>query len=376
MYGWEIPFLSSELIYIAPLEFQYSSAGGLKKHEPLLVLQLTRNDLSAEKTWMTAARRTLQLEAAAVAALESRIDGGFQRIVEQILASKGRLIFAGIGKSADVARKTVATLNSTGTPASFLHAADALHGDLGLVQQSDIVIAVSKSGNTAEVTALLPLIRARNIRLIAMTGNLESGLAQAADGVLNIAVEAEACPHNLAPTTSSTAQLAMGDALAMALMVARGFTPEQFAGFHPGGTLGRRLFLTLGDVLKGEASGTKSAQSALIVKPDADLNAVILAITTGRVGAAVVSSEEAKAAKSILGIITDGDLRRAFESGRTDYSARDLMTASPQTMDVDDLAADGFAQMQARKINQLVITQNGSLAGIIHLHALISAGIF
>lgn len=325
---------------------------------------------------MTAARRTLQLEAAAVAALESRIDGGFQRIVEQILASKGRLIFAGIGKSADVARKTVATLNSTGTPASFLHAADALHGDLGLVQQSDIVIAVSKSGNTAEVTALLPLIRARNIRLIAMTGNLESGLAQAADGVLNIAVEAEACPHNLAPTTSSTAQLAMGDALAMALMVARGFTPEQFAGFHPGGTLGRRLFLTLGDVLKGEASGTKSAQSALIVKPDADLNAVILAITTGRVGAAVVSSEEAKAAKSILGIITDGDLRRAFESGRTDYSARDLMTASPQTMDVDDLAADGFAQMQARKINQLVITQNGSLAGIIHLHALISAGIF
>lgn len=325
---------------------------------------------------MSAARRTLQLEAAAVAALESRIDSGFQRIVEQILASKGRLIFAGIGKSADVARKTVATLNSTGTPASFLHAADALHGDLGLVQQSDIVIAVSKSGNTAEVTALLPLIRARNIRLIAMTGNLESGLAQAADGVLNIAVEAEACPHNLAPTTSSTAQLAMGDALAMALMVARGFTPEQFAGFHPGGTLGRRLFLTLGDVLKGEASGAKSAQSALIVKPDADLNAVILAITTGRVGAAVVSSEEAKAAKNILGIITDGDLRRAFESGRTDYSARDLMTASPQTMDVDDLAADGFAQMQARKINQLVITQNGSLAGIIHLHALISAGIF
>jgi arabinose-5-phosphate isomerase len=339
----------------------------LKMHEPLLVLQTTIVNLPTEEIWMEAARRTLTLEAAAVAALESRIDADFQIIVTRILASKGRLVFAGIGKSADVARKTVATLNSTGTPASFLHAADALHGDLGLVQQGDIVIAVSKSGNTAEVTALLPLIRARNIPLIAMTGNLESGLALAADGVLNIAVDEEACPHNLAPTTSSAAQLAMGDALAMALMVARGFTPEQFAGFHPGGTLGRRLFLTLGDVL--DQNGDSKAPS---VSPDADLQAVILAITAGRVGAVIVADQQA----GMLGIITDGDLRRAFEQDWRGATARDLMTAAPQTMDTNTLAADGFAHLQTQKISQLVVTRDGSLAGIIHLHALISAGIF
>ncbi|MDG2425133.1 MAG: KpsF/GutQ family sugar-phosphate isomerase [Flavobacteriales bacterium] len=329
--------------------------------------------MSQSTQWMAAARRTLSLEAAAIAALESRIDADFQLIVEQILANPGRLIFAGIGKSADVARKTVATLNSTGTPASFLHAADALHGDLGLVQDDDIVIAVSKSGNTAEVVALIPMIRARNISLIAMTGNPSSELATAADGILNVAVEAEACPHDLAPTTSSATQLAMGDALAIALMVARGFTPEQFAGFHPGGTLGRRLFLTLGDVLKTGGS----AQTASSIPLDAPLDAVILGITAGRVGAVVVTEND-----RIAGIITDGDLRRAFKNmakqadAPNNLLASELMTADPQTMDASELAAKGFSQMQSRKINQLVVTDGDQLAGVVHLHALISAGIF
>ena len=317
-----------------------------------------------------AATRTLRLEAAAIAALEGRLEDEFDQIVSLVLErgkAGGRLVFAGIGKSADVARKTVATLNSTGTPAAFLHAADALHGDLGMVVDHDVVVAVSKSGATAELVQLLPLLQSRGMALVAMVGRIDSPVARAAQYVLDISVPKEACPHDLAPTASSAAQLAMGDALAMALMDARGFSSEDFARHHPGGSLGRRLLLRLGDLME--------ARSKVSITADAGLRDVMPAVSAGRVGAVAVLDP----AGQIAGIITDGDLRRALERDPVEWSslrAETVMNTAPHCLDRDTLAADALHRLEAERISQIVVTgPDGEFLGFVHLHQLIDAGI-
>ena len=317
-----------------------------------------------------AALRTLRLEAKAIAGLAERLGEDFDHTVSLVLQqgeSGGRLVFTGIGKSADVARKTVATLNSTGTPAAFLHAADALHGDLGMVGQEDVVIAVSKSGATAELVQLLPLLQARQIALIAMVGRTDSPVAKAALHTLDVGVDQEACPHDLAPTTSSAAQLAMGDALAMALMEARGFGSEDFARHHPGGSLGRRLLLRLGDLVEDA--------SRVTIAPDCGLRDVVPAVSSGRVGAVAVLDR----AERLLGIVTDGDLRRALERDPAEWAtlkAEAVMNSVPHCLDQDTLAADALQRIESERISQIVVTgTDGRFLGFVHLHQLMDAGI-
>jgi len=314
--------------------------------------------------------RTLRLEAEAIAGLAERLGEDFDRTVSLVLQqgeSGGRLVFTGIGKSADVARKTVATLNSTGTPAAFLHAADALHGDLGMVGQEDVVIAVSKSGATAELVQLLPLLQARQIALVAMVGRTGSPVAKAALYTLDVGVEQEACPHDLAPTTSSAAQLAMGDALAMALMEARGFSSEDFARHHPGGSLGRRLLLRLGDLVEDA--------SRVTIAPDCGLRDVVPAVSSGRVGAVAVLD----GTERLLGIVTDGDLRRALERDPAEWAtlqAEAVMNPTPHCLDQDTLAADALQRIESERISQIVVTgTDGRFLGFVHLHQLMDAGI-
>ena len=317
-----------------------------------------------------AALRTLRLEADAISGLAHRLGEDFDHTVSLVLKqgkSGGRLVFTGIGKSADVARKTVATLNSTGTPAAFLHAADALHGDLGMVGQDDVVIAVSKSGATAELVQLLPLLQARQIALVAMVGRTDSPVAKAAMHILDVGVEQEACPHDLAPTTSSAAQLAMGDALAMALMEERGFSSEDFARHHPGGSLGRRLLLRLGDLVDDI--------SRVTIAPDCGLRDVVPAVSSGRVGAVAVLD----GAERLLGIVTDGDLRRALERDPAEWAslrAEAVMNRTPHCLDQDTLAADALERIEMERISQIVVTgADGRFLGFVHLHQLMDAGI-
>lgn len=324
-------------------------------------------------SWLDAARQTLRLESEAVGALQHRLDSGFVQAVQDILACTrkgGKLVFTGIGKSADVARKTVATLNSTGTPAAFLHAADALHGDLGLVSSGDVVMAVSKSGATAELVSLIPLLQSRELQLMAMVGRVDSPVGRAATVILDVSVEQEACPHDLAPTTSSTAQLAMGDALAMALMEARGFSSEDFARSHPGGSLGRKLLLRLGDLLEIAMAST--------VSPKAGLREVVLAVSAGRVGATAVLSE-GTADRRLLGIITDGDLRRALDRAPDTWAAltaSDVMQVAPRCLTEDTRAIDALHMLEENRISQIVVTDaRGTFKGFVHLHQLIDAGI-
>lgn len=324
-------------------------------------------------SWLDAARQTLRLESEAVGALQHRLDSGFVQAVQDILACTrkgGKLVFTGIGKSADVARKTVATLNSTGTPAAFLHAADALHGDLGLVSSGDVVMAVSKSGATAELVSLIPLLQSRELQLMAMVGRVDSPVGRAATVILDVSVEQEACPHDLAPTTSSTAQLAMGDALAMALMEARGFSSEDFARSHPGGSLGRKLLLRLGDLLEIAMMST--------VSPKAGLREVVLAVSAGRVGATAVLSE-GTADRRLLGIITDGDLRRALDRAPDTWAAltaSDVMQVAPRCLTEDTRAIDALHMLEENRISQIVVTDaRGTFKGFVHLHQLIDAGI-
>ncbi len=319
--------------------------------------------------WLQSAQHTIRLEAKAIGALESRIGPAFEEAVLQILKGTqqgGKLVFTGIGKSADVARKTVATLNSTGTAAAFLHAADALHGDLGLISEGDVVMAVSKSGATAELIALLPMLQARDLNLMAMVGRPDSPVGKAAGVVLDVSVEQEACPYDLAPTTSSAAQLAMGDALAMALMEARGFSSDDFARHHPGGSLGRRLLLNVGDLLLPE--------HRVSVAPGAGLREVVMAVSQGRVGAAAVIEGEA-----LRGIVTDGDLRRALErdpSTWSSLSAADVMQATPRCLPEDTRAIEALNLLEANRISQILVTDsNGAFAGFVHLHHLMDAGI-
>lgn len=308
---------------------------------------------------------TIRQEAEAIAALEAMIDGEFERSVQAILHSKGRLVVSGIGKSAIIAQKIVATLNSTGTPAIFLHAADAIHGDLGMIQQEDVVMIISKSGESPEIKVLVPLIRNFSNTLIAMVGNTASYLARAADIMLNTTVSQEACPNNLAPTSSTTAQLVMGDALAVVLMEVKGFGTDDFARFHPGGTLGKKLYLHVSDLYKNNERPK--------VLATATLKEVILEISKKRLGTTAVVDNEDK----LLGIITDGDLRRMLEkdANLASVTAREIMTVNPKTVSADALAVEALDLLRQYDISQLAVTDGSRYLGIIHLHDLIREGL-
>ncbi len=317
------------------------------------------------ETIIPVALRTIELEAQSVNGLKAFIDEGFIQAVKQVAATRGRLIVSGIGKSAIIAQKIVATLNSTGTPSVFMHAADAIHGDLGMIQPDDIVLVISKSGDSPEIKVLAPLVKNFGNTLIGMVGNTQSFLAQHSDIVLNTTVEQEACPNNLAPTTSTTVQMVMGDALAVCLMELKGFNTNDFAKFHPGGTLGKKLYLRVEEL---------SAQNAKPkVLPAAGIKEVIVEMTRKRLGAAVVVDEK----ENVLGIITDGDLRRMLE--RTDtfekLQAKDIMSSNPKTIEADVLAVNALEEMKRHNISQLVVQEKGKYAGIIHLHDLIKEGI-
>ncbi|RYY25052.1 MAG: KpsF/GutQ family sugar-phosphate isomerase [Chitinophagaceae bacterium] len=309
--------------------------------------------------------RTVRLEAAAISSLADQIDDQFEAAVEAIASNKGRLVVSGIGKSAIIAQKLVATLNSTGTPAIFLHAADAIHGDLGIVQQHDVVMVISKSGESPEIKVLVPLLRNFGNKLIAMVGNVNSYLARQAHIVLNTTVSQEACPNNLAPTSSTTAQLVMGDAIAIVLMELKGFGSDDFAKFHPGGTLGKKLYLRVSDLY------TQNEKPR--VQPDAPLAEVIREISKKRLGATVVTDENDK----VVGVVTDGDLRRMLEKSISleTATARDIMTAGPKVIESNRLAVDALDLLRKHDITQLIVVEDQRYIGIIHLHDLIREGI-
>lgn len=311
------------------------------------------------------ALRTIALEAESVQGLSSFINDDFEKAVQVIAGSKGRVVVSGIGKSAIIAQKIVATFNSTGTPSIFLHAADAIHGDLGMVQQEDVVIIISKSGESPEIKVLIPLIKNFGNTLIAMAGNTASFLARNANLVLNTTVTQEACPNNLAPTTSTTAQLVMGDALAICLMELRGFQPDDFAKFHPGGMLGKKLYLRVSDLY---VQNEKPA-----VRPDQSLKEVIMEITARRLGLTAVTT----AAGELLGIITDGDLRRMLEKSTAidGVKASEIMTTTPVTIGADELAVDALDLLRKKEISQLVVVQQQQYLGILHMHDLIREGL-
>ncbi len=311
------------------------------------------------------AASVIREEADAVKALEGFIDDNFVGAVSAIMNVSGRVIVTGIGKSAIIASKIVATMNSTGTPAVFMHAADAMHGDLGIVRESDIIVCLSNSGNTPEIKALIPFIKSRGNKIIAMVGNSESFLAQAADFVLNTFVPSEACPNNLAPTTSTTAQLVMGDALAMTLLKLKGFTSDDFAKYHPGGALGKRLYSRVADFVDLSLSPR--------VGLDASLDEVTMEISSKRLGATAVMGSKGE----LAGIITDGDLRRMLQKGgdMSKIKAKDIMTVGPKTVEADVLAIDAFEVMEQYKITQLVALEEGKYIGMIHIHDILREGL-
>jgi arabinose-5-phosphate isomerase len=322
-------------------------------------------ELNLVKNIKNIAREVLQNESLAVQRLIDYLDDSFEACVKAILASKGRVVITGIGKSAIIANKIVATLNSTGTPALFMHAADAIHGDLGMIQKDDVVICISKSGNTPEIKVLVPLLKRRGSQLVALVSNTQSYLAKQADFILNATIGEEACPNNLAPTTSTTAHLALGDALAVCLLKMKDFSDRDFAELHPGGALGKQLYLKVSDLVAGHEIPK--------VSPDTLLKEVILEISSKRLGCtAVVDKNE-----QLLGIITDGDLRRMLQKDvdiRT-AKAADIMTRTPQTIALDEFAVKALHVMQEKSITQLVALDEGKLAGFVHLHDLLKEGI-
>lgn len=314
---------------------------------------------------LSIAKKTIELEAKALNDLLPYINEDFEKAVKIIYNSNGRLVISGIGKSAIVAQKIVASLNSTGTPSLFLHAADAIHGDIGMIQDDDIVILISKSGDSPEIKVLVPIIKSFKNPFIAICGNVHSYLARSADILINSTVSAEACPINLAPTSSSVAQIAMGDALVVCLMNLRGFTAKDFAKFHPGGTLGKKLYLHVSDLFINNEKPQ--------VLEDTELREVIIEITKKRLGVTVVLNQE----QEIVGIITDGDLRRMLENDlyKSGVKAKDIMTRHPKTIDKNELAVQALQHMREKNITQLIVTANNKYAGIIHLHDLVREGI-
>lgn len=310
------------------------------------------------------AKRTLAIEVDGISGLAEKINNDFYVIIERILSLKGRVIITGVGKSALIAQKIVATFNSTGTPSVFMHAADAVHGDLGIIQKEDLVICISKSGNTSEIKILIPLLKHSGNTLVGMVGDKESYLARQADYVLDTTVEKEACPLNLAPTTSTTAQLVMGDILAVCLLECRSFSSEDFAKFHPGGSLGKRLYLKVSDLYVNNEKPE--------VSPGASIKEVIIGITRNRLGATVVVNKGV-----IEGIITDGDIRRMMEKYDSVHGleAKDIMSKSPRKIESNELAVNALELMRSNNITQLIVADDGEYKGVIHLHDLLKEGI-
>ena len=321
--------------------------------------------MNLAKNIRNTATRVLQNEAQAVLNLVDFLDGDFDTCVEHILLSKGRVVITGVGKSALIANKIVATLNSTGTPAIFMHAADAIHGDLGMIQEDDMVICISKSGNTPEIKVLVPLLKKLGTKLVALVSNPKSFLAEQSDYVLNATIGEEACPHNLAPTTSTTAHLALGDALAVCLLEARGFTSDDFAKYHPGGSLGKQLYLRVGDVLGGN--------EIPVVTEHAGLVEVIMEISGKRLGATSVVDKDG----NLKGIITDGDLRRMLQKSLDIQSlqASDIMTVNPKSISTEEYAIRALNMMKNHNITQLVAMNGDKIAGFVHIHELMKEGI-
>ncbi|KGO89433.1 KpsF/GutQ family sugar-phosphate isomerase [Flavobacterium suncheonense] len=313
---------------------------------------------------LASARKTILSESESIAKLVDFLDDDFAKSAELIYHCKGRLIVTGIGKSAIIASKIVATMNSTGTPSMFLHAAEAIHGDLGMVQPGDVIICISKSGNSPEIKALVPLLKRFGNPLIGMTANKASFLGKESDFVLNAYVEAESCPNNLAPTNSTTAQLVLGDALAVCLMEMRNFKSEDFAKYHPGGALGKKLLLRVVDML----DQTHKPQ----VSPEASIKNVIMEISEKRLGVTAVVENN-----KIVGIITDGDIRRMLEKRDTfsDLTARDIMTQNPKTVRLNDMVVDAFNTMENHSITQMVVVDNGEYKGVLHIHDILKEGI-
>ena len=307
----------------------------------------------------------IQNELNSLQVLPQYIELDFIKTIEHILASNGRVVLTGIGKSAIIAQKISATMNSTGQPALFMHAADAIHGDLGMIQQNDVIIAISKSGNTPEIKALAPLLKQFGNTLVAIVGNINSDLAKMADLVINTTVDKEACPNNLAPTTSTTAQLIMGDAIAVALLQMRNFTGQDFSKFHPGGALGKKLYLKCEEIARRNQKPS--------IKPNTHWKDIIVNITENRLGATAVLNEQ----KQILGIITDGDIRRMLNKfdNLSNITASDIMSPNPLSIDAEKLATEAGFLMQEKKITQLIVTNNNEYFGFIHLHDLYSEGI-
>ncbi|KRG28686.1 D-arabinose 5-phosphate isomerase [Salegentibacter mishustinae] len=313
---------------------------------------------------LTAAKETISIEAKAIANLENFIDSEFAEAVEHIYKAKGRVIVTGIGKSAVIATKIVATLNSTGTPAIFMHAADAIHGDLGTIQKEDVVICISKSGNSPEIKVLVPYIKDFKNLLVGITADRDSFLGKESDFVLNSYVEKEACPNNLAPTTSTTAQMVIGDALAICLLKLKGFSRKDFAKYHPGGSLGKKLYLRVSDIT---AQNMKPQ-----VAPETSVTDAIIEISEKMLGVAAVIEND-----KIIGIITDGDIRRMLKNNTEfkDLTARDIMSPAPKTIDQDALAVDALEMLEENKISQLLALENQTYSGVVHIHNLIREGI-
>ncbi|MCD0466751.1 SIS domain-containing protein [Flavobacterium sp. ENC] len=310
------------------------------------------------------AKKTILSESEAIIKLIDFLDENFYEATQRIYETKGRLIVTGIGKSAIIAQKMVATFNSTGTPSMFLHASEAIHGDLGMIQNEDIIICISKSGNSPEIKVLVPLLKRFGNTLIAITGNITSFLAKGSDYVLNTTVDTEACPINLAPTNSTTAQLVMGDALAVCLMEMRDFKPEDFAVYHPGGALGKKLLLRVKDMIEHSLKP--------MVTPDTSVKKVIFEISEKRLGVTAVIEDE-----KIIGIITDGDIRRMLNDRDTiaDLTAKDIMTKNPKLVSSDTMAVDALNILEDFSITQLIVSDNGTYRGVLHLHDILKEGI-
>ena len=313
-----------------------------------------------------AGKNTIQAEADAIFGLIDYINEDFAKLVHEIAKSKGRIVITGIGKSANIANKIVASLNSTGSPAIFMHAADAIHGDLGIVQKDDIVICISKSGNTPEIKVLIPLIKSKGNLLVAMVSDIDSFLAKSADLILQATVSSEACPNNLAPTSSTTAQLVIGDALMVALLEYKGFSSEDFAKFHPGGSLGKKLYLKVDDIIK--------LNEAPKVSLHQNLTDVIAEITGKRLGATAVVDDN----NAVIGVITDGDLRRMLESFNNDFTkitAKDIMSKDPKLIQIGELAVNALSVIKQNNISQVIIADGDIYIGMVHIHDLMREGI-
>lgn len=314
------------------------------------------------------AKRVLKIEADAILALTDKLNSNFEEAVNTIFKSKGRVVVTGMGKSGLVGKKIAATLASTGTPAFFLHPAEAIHGDIGMVTAEDVIIAISNSGETEELVGLIPFLKRFNVSLISMTGNSNSTISKAADVTLDVSVKEEACPLGIVPTASTTAALAMGDALAVALLIKRGYNEEDFAFFHPGGSLGKKLFIKVKDLMH-------TGDALPLVSPDKSMTKAVMEISSKRLGVAIVVDSD----KRIIGVITDGDLRRGIEKwGKAvfDMKAGEVMTKNPKTISEDELAAKALSIMESKSITSLAVPDSdGKAKGIIHLHDILRKGI-